>query len=100
MSSWPKVHGRIRCSPHDSSYADYVWLSCIFRPVVVTVSTSLQFGSAGKFDSRKETISVANVSGLSTADGSTAVLEAVNHFMMVVMASMIGKNIYGVLLDL
>ena len=43
---------------------------------------------------------MANVSGLSTADGSTAVLEAVNHFMMVVMASMIGKNIYGVLLDL
>ena len=68
--------------------------------MVVAVSTSLQFGSAGKFDSRKETISVANVIGLSTADGSTAVLEAVNHFMMVVMASMIGKNIYGVLLDL
>lgn len=68
--------------------------------MVVAVSTSLQFGSARKFDSRKETISVANVIGLSTADGSTAVLEAVNHFMMVVMASMIGKNIYGVLLDL
>ena len=100
MSPWPKVHGRIHCSPHDSSYADYVWLSCFFRPVVVAVSTSLQFGSAGKFDSRKETISMANVSGLSTADDTTAVLEAVNHIMMVVMASMIHQNIYGVLLDL
>ena len=68
--------------------------------MVVAFSASLQFGSAGKFDSRKETISVANVSGLSTADDTTAVLEAVNHFMMVVMASMIHKNIYGVLLDL
>ena len=57
-------------------------------------------GSAGKFDSRKETISMANVSGLSTADDTTAVLEAVNHIMMVVMASMIHQNIYGVLLDL
>ena len=43
---------------------------------------------------------MANVSGLSIADDTTAVLEAVNHIMMVVMASMIHQNIYGVLLDL
>lgn len=41
-----------------------------------------------------------NVSGLSIVDGLIVVLEVVNYFMMVVMVFMIGKNIYGVFLDL